>query len=166
MHLRNVNEAFDHKIIGGSEHCWNCWDNARYLDFESKYAFASVIFNTETQEVYSAEINSKDDSTKPYQWMDPTYKQLYLDEAASRGVNPKVAWDNVNWIVLETQEDWLEKANAIFNGKPFDERVQVPLDLDDDILFQLMMMAHERDVTLNKMVEIILQEVVDRHKNE
>ena len=40
----------------------------------------------------------------------------------------------------------------------------MPLTLSDDEMFKLMTMAHERDVTLNKMVEIILQEMIDRHK--
>ena len=34
-----------------------------------------------------------------------------------------------------------------------------------DEWYQLMMMAHERDITLNNMVEIILEELVERHRN-
>jgi hypothetical protein len=165
MHLSKVNEALDHKITGGSEFQWQCWDNARYLDFESEHAHASVVFNTETQEVYVAEINDKDDFYKPYRYMNPFYKNQYLDEAKERGVDPNQAWDDKTWYDLETQEDWLTKAGAIMRGEDFDTRVEVPLDLDDDILFELFMMAHKRDVTLNKMVEIILQEVIDKHQS-
>jgi hypothetical protein len=45
-----------------------------------------------------------------------------------------------------------------------DGRVGVDIDLDDNTILQLALEAHERDITLNKMVEIILQEVIDRHK--
>jgi len=38
----------------------------------------------------------------------------------------------------------------------------VPLDLADDELFRLMTLAHERDITLNQMVEQILREVIER----
>lgn len=166
MHLSKVNEALEHRISGGSEYGWNCWPNARWLDYESDYAHASVVFNSQTQEIYTAEVNDKADEHKPYRWMDPAYKQLYTDEAKVRNTDPNQAWDNTSWYDLETSEDWLEKASAIIRGEEFDTRVEMPLTLGNDELFMLMTMAHERDITLNKMVEIILQEVIDRHKNE
>jgi len=162
MHLSKVNEALDHKISGGSEYQWNCWPNARWLDYESDFAHASVVFNCETQEVYTAEINDKNNDYKPYRWLNPIYKQDMLDEAKERGVNPNQAWDTYYWYDLETCEDWLDKAGAIMRGEDFDPRVQVPINLDKEELFQLMSLAHENDVTLNKMVEIILQQVIDR----
>lgn len=164
MHLSKVNEALEHKITGGSEYMWNCWDNARWLDYESDYAHASVVFNSKTQEVYTAEVNDKENKHKPYRWLNPLYKDAMLTEAEQRGINSNQAWDNVNWYDLEVQDDWLTKAGAIMRGEDFDQRVEVPLDLDDDTLFKLFMMAHERDVTLNKMVEIVLQNAIDNHK--
>jgi len=164
MHLSKVNEALEHKITGGSEFQWECWPNARYLDYETDHAHASVIFNIDTQEIYVAEVNDKDDVHKPYRWMNPLYKQWYIDEAKERGVDPDLAWDNKKWYDLETQDDWLEKARAIMRGEDFDTRVQVPLNLEKDELFKLMELAHERDITLNEMVEIALQAAIDKAK--
>lgn len=166
MHLSKVNNALDHKITGGSEYYWSCWQNPRWLDYETEFANASVVFNTQTQEIYTAEINDKNNNYKPYRWLNPLYKQAMYDEAKERNLNPNLAWDDVAWYDLETPEDWLEKARAIMRGEEFDNRVQVPVDLDKDELFQLMTLAHERDITLNKMVEIILQQVIDKHNNE
>ena len=166
MYLKEVNEALDHKISGGSEFQWDCWDNARYLDYESDYAHASVVFNTETREIYVAEVNDKDNLVKPYRWMNSAYKDAYNAEAKAKGVDPMQAWDDTKWTELEVKEDWLEKASAIMRGDEFDDRVQVPLDLDDDTLFKLMKMAHEQDITLNKMVEIVLQKAIDYHKEQ
>ena len=45
-----------------------------------------------------------------------------------------------------------------------DNRVEVEINLDEHEIYQLAMEAHKRDITLNKMVEIILQEVIDKHK--
>jgi hypothetical protein len=165
MHLSKVNEALDHKIAGGSEYQWNSWPNARFLDYESGHAHAGVVFNVDTQEIYSAEVNDKLDAHKPYRWLNPAYKQVYLDEAEARGVDPCQAWDDTKWYDLETSEDWLEKARAIMRGERFDTRIDVPLDLDNDTLLKLAMEAHKRDITLNKMVELVLQEVIDKHKN-
>jgi hypothetical protein len=45
-----------------------------------------------------------------------------------------------------------------------DNRVEVELDLDEHEIYLLAMEAHKRDITLNKMIEGILQEVIDKHK--
>ncbi len=166
MHLSKVNEALEHKITGGSEYCWNCWANARWLDYESEFAHASVVFNYETQEVYTAEIDDKANKHRPYRWLNPAYKQEMIDESKARGVDHDQAWDNTKWYDLEVCEDWLEKAGSIMRGEEFDTRVKVPLNLEKDELYKLMEMAHERDITLNKMVEIILEEMISRHHKQ
>jgi predicted HicB family RNase H-like nuclease len=43
-----------------------------------------------------------------------------------------------------------------------DNRVTIELDLDQDLLYQLMLQAHEHDITLNQMIERILREYLDR----
>jgi hypothetical protein len=80
-----------------------------------------------------------------------------LEEAKTRGINNKVAWDTVEWVDLEVSEDWLDKAKAMFNDQPYDNRVVVPLDLSDKELLQLALEAHKRDMTLNKFIEHILE---------
>jgi predicted HicB family RNase H-like nuclease len=43
-----------------------------------------------------------------------------------------------------------------------DNRVIIGLELEQDLLYQLMLMAHEQDITLNQLVEKILREYLDR----
>jgi predicted HicB family RNase H-like nuclease len=43
-----------------------------------------------------------------------------------------------------------------------DNRVTIELDLDEDLLYQLMLKAHEHDITLNQMIEKILREYLDK----
>ena len=43
-----------------------------------------------------------------------------------------------------------------------DNRVTIEIDLDEDLLYQLMLRAHEHDITLNQMIEKILREYLDR----
>ena len=45
-----------------------------------------------------------------------------------------------------------------------DNRVEIELNLDEHEIYQLAMEAHKRDITLNKMIENILQEVIDKNK--
>jgi len=165
MHLSKVNEALGHKITSGSEYQWHCYgSSARFLDYESEHAGASVIYSTETQEIFQAEVCDNDTSKKPYRWLNPEYKDKLYAEAVERNIDPNEAWDDVKWVDLETEEDFLEKATAMFNGLDFDSRVEVPIDLEDDLILKLAMEAHKRDITLNKMVELVLQEAIDQHE--
>lgn len=167
MHLSKVNEALGHRITGGSEYHWQCYGpDVRFLDFESEHAHASALFDTMTQEVYEVTLSSKDESIRPYRWLNPETKQDYLAECKTRNIDPHCAWDDVNYVDLETEEDFLDKAEAIINGKSFDTRVQVPIELDDSELFHLMKMAHERDITFNELVEDILWGVINAEKNK
>lgn len=167
MHLADVNENLSHKIVGGIEHTWNCYPDARYLDYESEYAHASIIFSMVNQEVYEAEISIKrdmwDEDMRPYRWLNPDSKDFMIAEAKERNVKWRKAWDDVKYIDLETSEDFLEKAKAIFNGEKFDTRIQVPLELDDETMMQLFMEAHKRDITVNQMVEELLKHVIAKH---
>ena len=43
-----------------------------------------------------------------------------------------------------------------------DNRVTIEIDLDEDLLYQLMLRAHEHDITLNQMIEKILREYLDK----
>ena len=168
MHLSQINEITDHRITGGSEFGWNCYPDARYLDYESDFAHLSVVYNIHDQQIYQAEVSVNADAWEeepsPYRWLNPDYKDDMIAESKKRKVKWKQAWDDVKWVELETKEDFLEKAKAIFNGEKFDTRIQIPINLDDPTMLKLFIEAHKRDITLNKMVEIILQEVIDRHR--
>jgi hypothetical protein len=49
---------------------------------------------------------------------------------------------------------------------PLDGREDLVLNLEREELYQLMLMAHEQDITLNQLVENILQQVIDQHNNQ
>jgi len=168
MKLRQINEAMNHQITGGSEYQRQCFPDARFLDYESDFAHVSILYSTTDQIVYQADASVKRDTweedKKPYRWTNPIFKDAYLNEAKKRNVDPNQAWDDVQWIELETDEDFLEKAKAMFNGDYWDTRIQVPVDLDNDTILKLSMEAHKRDITLNKMIEVILQDMIEHHR--
>jgi hypothetical protein len=167
MKLQQVNEAMDHRITGGSEYQWNCFPNARFLDYESDFAHVSVIYSTVTQEVYQAEVAIKSDTmpedVRPYRWLNPEFKEAFFDECKERKVKKNKAWDDVKWIDLEVEEDFFEKAKAMFNGQEWNTGIMVPLNLPKEDLYQLMMLAHEKNITLNQMVTEILELMIEKH---
>jgi len=61
-------------------------------------------------------------------------------------------------------DDFIEKATAIIAGEDYDTRVQIQLDIPHDLLYKLMLQAHESDITLNEFILKILQDVIDRPK--
>jgi len=165
MNLKDLCETFDFKITGGSEYTWNCYGpNARYLDFNNDKADCSVIFDSITQLVYQAEVWIKDSEHRPYRWVNSDFTVKLSDEAKSRGIDNTIAFDSVTFVDLEVDEDFLEKAKAIWNGLPFDERVQVPID--EDVWLDLAKEAHKRDITINQLTELILNEEINRHKEK
>lgn len=49
---------------------------------------------------------------------------------------------------------------------PLDGKETVELNLDKEMLYELMLMAHEQDVTLNQLVEDILRTYIEQKKNK
>ena len=52
------------------------------------------------------------------------------------------------------------------NDEKLDGKSTIELDLEREELFDLMMQAHERDITLNQFIENILRDLVDKIKVE
>ena len=115
----------------------------------------SIVFDTRTHVVYEASAYDYK-RNRAYRLINPDYKFAHDDEAAGRGVDINQAWDDVNYIDLDVDDDFIQKALAIVADEDYDTRVEVPLTLPDDVLFELMKLAHERDVTLNQLVEEVL----------
>ena len=152
--LKQFMETVNYRINEGGD--WNGFSQHAYsLDSwngnQDGHSLC-VIFDTKTQDVYSVQACDYKNN-RAYRLTHPDHTED-LD---------KDAWDDVTWIDLETDEDWLAKAKAIVAGEDYDTRVSVPLDLGEDELFRLMSMAHEQDITLNQLVIKVIQQVVDRH---
>jgi hypothetical protein len=165
--LKDFMEVVDFKITEGSEYLWHCYGpNAYRLDSwnqEHDGHSVGITFDTRTHEVYEA---SAYDYTRnrAYRLINPDYKQAHSDEAREKNVLENQAWDDVNYVDLETEEDFLEKARAIVADEDYDTRVEVPLTLPDDSLFDLMKLAHEADMTLNQYVEQLLRRAIEREE--
>ena len=156
-------ELVGYRITEGADYGWKCYGHDVYqLDSwngdQDGHSF-SIIFDTKDQTVYEVQAHDYTNQ-RAYRIINPDFQKKMKKEAKRRDVNKDEAWENVDYVDLETDEDWLKKARAIFLGEDYDTRVQVPLDLDDDTMFQMMKMAHERDLTLNKFVEDVLRQVL------
>ena len=163
--LKQFMETVNYRITEGSDYGWQCYGHDAYMldswNGEQDGHSLTIIFDTKTQEVYEVQAHDYVNQ-RAYRLINPDYVKKNKKESKKRNVSRKEAWDDVDYVDLETDEDFLEKAQAIVDGTDYDTRVQVPLDLDDDTMFQMMKMAHERDLTLNKFVEDVLREVLKK----
>jgi len=167
--IKDFMETVNYKITEGSDYGWSCFGpNAHCLDswnglYEDGGYTVTCVFDTKDQTVYEMEAYDYR-RERAYRWQNPDYIQTYKEEAEAKGCDGDQAWDDVKFVDLEMPEDMLEKARAIIAGEDYDTRVSVPLTMDDDQLFDLMKLAHQRDITLNQLVENILREVIDMHE--
>jgi hypothetical protein len=167
--MREFMELVDYKITEGSSYLWNCYGhNAYCLDSwngvhgKGGHSF-SIVFSTKTQKVYEVSVCDYTND-RAYRMINPAYIKKFNKENIIRGIDRNCAWDNVNYIDLETVDDFIQKALAIKAGEKYDTRVELPLELDDETSFKLMKMAHERDITFNQMVEEVLRTVINAKK--
>lgn len=78
--------------------------------------------------------------------------------------------DELGWNVGDTLV-WQEHTDgtwAITNSsiERKDNRVDLELDLPDDLLWEMFHAAHKQDITLNQLVEKAIQAVIDKENGE
>lgn len=172
--LKDFMEIVDYRITEGSDYQWACFGPTAYrLDSwngDQDGHTVSVLFDTHSQEVYQVEAFDYSNE-RAYRMTNPKYKDLYNEECEHRDVMD-MAWERddgtpVEYVDLDVEEDFIEKARAIVNGVEYDTRVKVSVEFTDDELLTYMKMAHDRDMTFNEFVEMALQSAIDSHmRNE
>jgi hypothetical protein len=150
-------ELVDYRITEGSD--YNSYASRAYAlsswsGDQDGYSF-ELIFNTITQEVYCVEACDYANS-RAYRLINPDYVHTPHDSEA---------WDDVEWIDLEVDDDFIQKALAIKEGKKYDTRISVPLTLSDEDMLTLYQRAHEADVTVNQYVENAMRQFLDNMEN-
>ena len=154
-------DSFGWRCYGPNAHCLSAWNG---INEEGGYSL-TVIFDTETQVVYEVEVCDYTNQ-RAYRLIDPDFRDAHQREASTYGDLANQAWDDVNYTDLETDRDWLEKANAIVNGLDYDTRVSVPLEFSEEELLKYMKLAHERDMTFNEFIEEALRAAIENYHND
>jgi len=167
--LKEWMEVVGYHVTEGSDYTWDCYGNYAYsLDSwngdQNGHSF-TITFDTKTQEVY--EVQAHDYSRqRAYRMINPDYAKKHKKECKRKDINLNEAWENVDYVDLEIEDDWLQKSTAIAAGEDYDTRVSVPLDFTDEELLKYMTMAHERDMTFNQFVEEALRRAIEDYKRD
>jgi hypothetical protein len=171
--LKEWMEVVGYRITEGSGYSWECFGTHAYSldswDGDHDGHSFSITFDQKTQEVY--EVQAHDfRNQRAYRMINPDYVKKHNKEAQRRDCSLNEAWENVNYVDLEADDDWIQKAQAIEAGEDYDTRVSIPIDLPEEELMVLFKMAHEADMTFNDFIEQTLRqaladnEFVDRLK--
>lgn len=167
--IKDFMECTQHKISETSQYMWVCYgQNAQHMDYwngkhdNTGYSI-SIVYDTVTQEVYEMEAWDYG-REREYRWVNPNYAGLAKKEAKNRDQKYKQTLDGRKYIELDVASDMLMKASAIAAGKEYDDRVEVELNLNERELFEMMKMAHQKDMTLNKFVEHALILAIAEYK--
>lgn len=171
IEMKQFFEAVGYRITEGANYGWNCYGNNSHqlsawngVQGDGGWS-ANIVFSTKSQKVYEVEVCDYTNN-RAYRLINPKYKDRHDAEASERGVLGDQAWDEVDYVDLEVEEDFMEKLEAIVAGEDYDTRVQVPVDFTDEELLKYMKLAHERDMTFNQLVEEALRHAIEQHKLE
>jgi hypothetical protein len=167
--LKEWMEVVEYRITEGSTYQWGCFGHNAYSldswDGEQDGHSFTIIFDIRTQEVYEVQAHDYNHQ-RAYRLINPDYVEQYRTEAKSRNVLADQAWDDVDYVDLETDDDWMQKALAIAAGEDYDTRVSVPVDFSDEDLLKYMKIAHERDITFNQLIAEALTEAIEDYKRD
>jgi hypothetical protein len=160
-------ELVDYKITEGSEYGWECYgSNAYCLDSwngvhgKGGYSF-SIVFSTKTQKVYEVTVCDYTND-RAYRMIVENKREKHRKESESHTISLNQAWDCVDYVDLEVDDDFIQKCLAIRAGEEYENTVSVPLDLPDDLLLFAFKAAHEADMTFNEYVNQALRELIDK----
>ena len=167
--LEQFMKTVDYRITEGNTYDWRCYGDHAYslsawngIHGAGGWS-ANITFDIKDQTVYEVDMCDYTND-RAYRVINPDFVDAFEKESETRAVPLNQAWDEVDYVDLEVEQDWLEKAQAIVSGETYDTRVQVPLDFSDKELLKYMKLAHEQDVTFNQLVTQALTEAIAQHK--
>lgn len=165
--LKEFMEVIDYRVTEGDEWTWRCFGDRAYnlstWNGDYKGYSMNIVFDTGDQTVYIVEACDYKNN-RAYRLINPDHKQSFMDYAGRENLEFRdQAWDDVDFVDLEEDDDWIQKALAIKAGEDYDTRVSVPVDFTDEELLKYMTMAHERDMTFNQFVEEALRQAINQH---
>lgn len=154
--LKEWMELVDCRITEGSDYHANVdglYTLTSWNEEQDGYSLNIVFAPKDNQRVYCVEVCDYAND-RAYRVHDP---EMVVDEQA---------WDDVDFVELESDDDFIQKAMSIMAGEDYDTRVSIPLDIPEKDLMLLFKAAHDRDMTFNEFVEEALRSFLEECKED
>ena len=162
-------ELVDYKITEGGDYGWQCFGPNAYqlsswngIHGAGGYSF-NIVFSTKTQKVYEVTVCDYTRS-RAYRMIAENKREKHRKEAEHKSELANQAWDNVDYVDLEVDDDFISKCLAIKAGEDYSTDISVPLDLPDDLLMFAFKAAHAENMTFNDWMNKMLKSFIDKVK--
>ena len=162
-------ELVDYKITEGGDYGWRCYGPNAYqlsswngIHGAGGYSFY-IVFSTKTQKVYEVSVCDYTNN-RAYRMIALDKQEKYRKEAKRNFTNLNEAWDNVDYVDLEVDDDFISKCLAIKAGEDYSTDISVPLDLPDDLMMFAFKAAHAENMTFNDWMNKMLKSFIDKVK--
>ena len=156
--FQSLMEATNFAPAMGVEFQWDCYPKAQFFDAQSDSGVeVSVVADPVSGIVYEAQVIGGDDA---YRWFNPAFLTAHKEECDRRGVAfDEPASEGVKWAVTDAFEDIVSKVDAIWNGKEFDPRVIITIEIETDLRDRLAAQAADLGITMeDHLSDIVTQE--------
>ena len=163
MALNQILKAVSYRISNSTQYLYSCFgsNQPRLIEFLDVNENPCGNFTLDSLgKVYEIVVELAE-KNKCYRWIDFEFKNALFNEVVNKGFDPNIAWENIKYTEIESLEDMLIKVEAICKNIPFDERILKPLKLSDDEFLILARMAHEKDVTLNELINLKINDSIN-----
>lgn len=157
-------ELVDYRITEGSDFGWECYGADAYMldswnGKQDGHSF-TIIFDTKDQTVYEVQAHDYVHN-RAYRMINTDFQKKVKKEAKRRNVNRDEAWDDVDYVDLEVDDDFIQKCLSIKAGEDYSTDISVPVDLPDDLLLEAALNAHRQNITLNEYINNALRELME-----
>lgn len=160
-------ELVDYRITEGSDFNWQCYGPNAYCldswDGDQEGHSLTIIFDQKNQVVYEVQIHDYLHN-RAYRMINPDYATVHREESKSKDTWMNEAWEGVDYVDLEVDDDFIQKGLAVVAGEDYETSVSIPLDLPDDLLLTAALEAHKQDITLNEYINRALASMVEHYK--
>lgn len=137
---------------------------AEAFDSSEDYDFSCGLAVNSKNNINTAEIIFDSDNgdvleVRALDYLNNRAYRMFFDEEDDNDI----AFDDVKFVDLTVEKDFLRKLGHIMNEDPkYDTRVDMEIEIEDDLLFKAMLSAHEQDITLNDYIQRILRSYVEK----
>ena len=169
--LKQWLELANYKITEGERYLWDCYGPDTFMltswnGIHGRGGYSTdITFDTKTQTVYEVTVHDFTNE-RAYRMINPKYADAHAQEASTRSIDMNNAWDGVDYIELDVEEDFAEKATAILNGQDYDTRVMMQLELDGELEMAIYRNAHRLDMTVNDYIHTAIIELIKKEAPE
>lgn len=168
MKLFEVLQKIKPNITSGSQFLWKCYgNNAWMIDLcriDTKLHMnetVTIIYDSQHMEIYEISTYSEIHQLE-YKWYNPNYREIVKEEYKNRNIDfDDPICEDIKLIELEMLDDIIEKSSAIIEGKDFDKRILVELNLTNEEIETLTRASVLSNQTIDEFVNSALIQIIN-----